>query len=193
MAAVERRSVIDMRRLGLVIAALAVAAVAARVATPSSSSHVRFSAALACGFERWKVKTLQDRPRLYRAHAITIGQLTSHERPTPLPPNRAPFERRVFSVDAAVTLVRHEPDGDFHLILEDGADHMIAESPSSACNGGATTYRRRQMRQARENLRLCAHARVAGVAFFDFNHAQTGVAPNAIELHPILDFACFSG
>jgi hypothetical protein len=39
-------------------------------------------------------------------------------------------------------------------------------------------------------LRLCSHARVVGVAFFDFKHGQTGVAPNAIELHPILDFAC---
>jgi integrase len=25
-----------------------------------------------------------------------------------------------------------------------------------------------------------------GVAFWDFKHGQTGVAPNAIELHPIL-------
>lgn len=31
------------------------------------------------------------------------------------------------------------------------------------------------------------------VAFSDFRHGQTGVAPNAIELHPILDFACLSG
>jgi hypothetical protein len=32
-----------------------------------------------------------------------------------------------------------------------------------------------------------------GVAFFDFDHGQTGVAPNAIELHPILRFACPTG
>jgi len=31
-----------------------------------------------------------------------------------------------------------------------------------------------------------------GVAFFDFPHGQTGVAPNAIELHPILGFRCLS-
>jgi hypothetical protein len=30
--------------------------------------------------------------------------------------------------------------------------------------------------------------RVTGVAFFDYNHGQTRVAPNAIELHPILGF-----
>jgi hypothetical protein len=57
---------------------------------------------------------------------------------------------------------------------------------------GATAFRRRQMRNARAKVRLCANARVVCVAFFDFNHGQTGVAPNAIELHPILDFACLS-
>jgi hypothetical protein len=181
-----------MRRAALVVALVALATVAARVAVPSRATHFRYSAALACGVERWKVKTLQDRPRLYRAHAISIAELTSHDRPTPLPPTRAPFERRVFSVDAAVTLVRREPDDDFHLVLEDGPDHMIAESPSPSCNRGATAYRRRQMREARAKLRVCAEARVVGVAFFDFKHGQTGVAPNAIELHPILDFACFS-
>ncbi len=29
--------------------------------------------------------------------------------------------------------------------------------------------------------------RVTGVGFFDFHHGQRGVAPNAIELHPVLD------
>jgi hypothetical protein len=49
------------------------------------------------------------------------------------------------------------------------------------------------MREARAKLRLSTQARVVGVAFFDFKHGQTGVAPNAIELHPILDFACVAG
>ena len=35
-----------------------------------------------------------------------------------------------------MTLVRHEADEDFHLVLQSGADHMIAESPSAACAGG---------------------------------------------------------
>jgi hypothetical protein len=34
---------------------------------------------------------------------------------------------------------------------------------------------------------------VTGVVFFDFDHGQTGVAPNAIELHPILAFRCLTG
>src|SRR5689334_19870711 len=28
---------------------------------------------------------------------------------------------------------------------------------------------------------------ITGIGFFDFLHEQTGVAPNAIELHPVLD------
>jgi hypothetical protein len=54
-------------------------------------------------------------------------------------------------------------------------------------------YRRRQMNDARAAVRLCSRARVVGVAFWDSKHNQTGVAPNAIELHPILGFACLSG
>jgi hypothetical protein len=46
------------------------------------------------------------------------------------------------------------------------------------------------MAQARRAVRLCQRANVTGVAFFDFQHGQTGVAPNAIELHPVLAFCC---
>jgi hypothetical protein len=59
---------------------------------------------------------------------------------------------------------------------------MVAESPNApACTVGATTYRRKQMLAARGK-----------VVFWDRPHNVTGRAPNAIELHPILDFACFS-
>jgi hypothetical protein len=52
------------------------------------------------------------------------------------------------------------------------------------------------MAAARTNVRLCSKARivgvVVGVVFWDRKHNVTGRAPNAIELHPILDFACFA-
>jgi hypothetical protein len=38
----------------------------------------------------------------------------------------------------------------------------------------------------------CPNPLIVGVAFFDFMHGQTGVARNAIELHPVLGFACLS-
>ena len=70
---------------------------------------------------------------------------------------------------------------------------MITEAPAPYCDRRATPLRRRQMRVARNHVRLCARARVTGVAFFDFDHGQTGVAPNAIELHPILGFRRLTG
>jgi hypothetical protein len=138
------------------------------------------------------VKTLQDRPTLIPARATTVAHLASLTPPSPLPSTRLPFERHIFSVVAAVTLVRPEADIDFHLVLRSGSSHMIAEASSPACTAHATPYRRRQMASVRNVVRLCSKARVVGVAFFDFKHGQTGVAPNAIELHPILGFACLS-
>jgi hypothetical protein len=89
------------------------------------------------------VKTLQDRPTLLPPASTTIHFLVTRPAPPTLPVNRLPLERHVYTVTAAVILVRQERDGDLH-----------------------------------------------GVAFFDFDHGQIGVAPNAIELHPILGFRC---
>ena len=60
---------------------------------------------------------------------------------------------------------------------------------------------RLKMRQARGALiracglpsavrfkRISGRATVSGVGFFDRPHRQTGVAPNGIELHPVLAF-----
>jgi hypothetical protein len=110
-----------------------------------------------------------------------------------LPNTRLPFEHHVYTVTAAVVLVRPEDDSDLHVVLQQGGNHMISEAPSPSCDRHATPYRRRQMRVARNHVRLCLRAHVTGVAFFDFDHGQTGVAPNAIELHPILNFRCLSG
>ncbi len=169
------------------VVALCVAG-AARVA-PGLGADAR----LLCGVERWSVKTLQDRPSLLPVRTTTLRFLVTRPAPQTLPSTRLPFERHVYRVTAAVTLVRPEDDGDFHLVLRDGALHMIAEAPSTSCVVGATPVRRAQIQAARAAVRLCARAQITGVAFFDFKHGQTGVAPNAIELHPILNFRCLSG
>ena len=139
------------------------------------------------------MKTLQDRPVLLPVRATTDAFLTGQPAPASLPSTRLPFERRVFQVTAAVTLVRKEADSDFHVMLHDGGNQMIAEAPSPSCAPRATAARRTQMGVARAAVRVCARAIVTGVAFFDFQHGQTGVAPNAIELHPILAFRCLTG
>jgi hypothetical protein len=163
------------------------------VAAPSGERHARFSAALACGVERWSIKTLKDRPRLLRTRGTTIAHLVGLPRPRPFPPPvRLALERRIYTVVAAVTLDRGEADLDHHLVLRSGGHTMIAETPSSLCTVGATAYRRKQMSDSRKVARICSKARVTGVAFFDYLHGQTGVAPNGIELHPVLGFACLS-
>jgi hypothetical protein len=180
--------------VALVALVALLAAVAARIAAPAPQRPVRFSAALACGLERWTVKTLQDRPRLLRAKRTTVAHLGSLTPPRSIPFfTRLPFEHHIFSVVAAVTLVRQESDEDLHVVLKSGKSQMITEAPSRACTSRATSVRRRQMTKARQAVRVCAKARVVGVAFFDYFHFQTGVAPNGIELHPILGFACLSG
>jgi hypothetical protein len=166
-----------------VVSALAVSA--ALATHPSNAATTA-----ACGVERWTVKTLQDRPRLLPPRKTTIHYLITRRAPSYLPDARLPFEHHVYTVIAAVVLVRPEDDSDLHVVLQQGRNHMISEAPSPSCDSHATPTRRRQMRVARSHVRLCARARVTGVAFFDFDHGQTGVAPNAIELHPILGFRC---
>jgi hypothetical protein len=179
---VRRSAVIGCLAAGAVVASAAAIAFGAG----SARGHLR----AVCGVERWAVKTLQDRPSLLPARPATVAYLTSLRPPHPLPLNRLPFERRIFRVQAAVTLVRSEADGDLHIVLDDGRETMLAEAPSSSCTARATALRRAQMSRARAAVRICARATVTGVAFFDFRHGQIGVAPNAIELHPVLGFRC---
>lgn len=80
---------------------------------------------------------------------------------------------------------------------------IISESVDGRCTDGSTVADK--IRGAREQILtiihstnattksvqklLGKHVRVTGVGFYDKLHGQTGVAPNGIELHPILDFA----
>ena len=162
-------------------------------ATSSGGSSNGGSGPALCGLERWTVKTLQDRPTLLPVQPTTIAYLVTRPNPGNLPSFRLPFERHVFRVSASVVLIRHEADSDFHLVLSDASGRTtIAEAPLPSCAPGATAARRREMAAVRSAVRVCARAAVTGVAFFDFQHGQTGVAPNAIELHPILAFRCLA-
>jgi hypothetical protein len=185
------RSSVSKRVFAVAIISVA-AAVAARVAAPSHGA-VRASAALSCGVERHVVKTLQDRPTLLPARRTTVAYLAGLARPRSLPYTRLPFERRIFSITAAVTQVRPEADQDVHFVIHSGSNHMIVEAPKAPfCTGNASPLRKQQMAAARKAARPCARAHIVGVAFWDYYHGQIGVAPNAIELHPLLGFQCVS-
>jgi hypothetical protein len=182
------------KRVAIVLLLAVLAGIAARIAAPGHARPLHPSRALMCGKERWITKTLQDRPRLISVKRETVADLAGLIRPKPAPVTRRNFERHIYSVDAAVTHVLVEADQDLHLVLEDGPAHMVAESPNAPlCTVSATDYRRKQIAAARTKVRICAKARIVGVVFWDHPHTVTGRAPNSIELHPILDFACFSG
>ena len=78
---------------------------------------------------------------------------------------------------------------------------MIAELPSRSCTAGATPKARVKIRRARNAFiaacgspsssfrRLSGTATISGVGFFDQIHGQTGVAPNGVELHPVVSFS----
>jgi hypothetical protein len=170
------------------VAAAGIALILSAVLTVGTASHA--GTTTSCGHERWTVKTLQDKPVLHSVQTNTIAQLITTPKPSQLPATRTSFEFNVFKVTAKVTKIIGEADGDLHLVISDGAHTMIAEAPVFECTVGATAYRRTQMKNARAAVRLCDSAELTGVAFFDFFHHQTGVAPNEIELHPVLAFHC---
>jgi hypothetical protein len=178
------------RQLAVAVAILlTVSWTATLPAAASRDAHAR----VLCGEERWTVKTLQDRPHLLPVRTVTLRYLVTLPKPASLPYTRLPFERHVFRVVAAFTAIRPEDDGDYHLILEAGGRTMIAETPEVACTSRATPAMRSAMQAARRSARVCARAAITGVVFFDYYHGQDGVAPNAIELHPVLGFRCLTG
>jgi hypothetical protein len=125
-------------------------------------------------------------------------------------------EETVWELNATLTGYKHESDGDYHLVIADGQGNtMIAEIPDPAAlaPGSFFTEQITAARQAFDNqfgLQLAAAAQpagtpqfaaaaivpalipasesvtVRGLGFFDFAHGQDGVAPNAIELHPVI-------
>ena len=84
---------------------------------------------------------------------------------------------------------------------------MIVEFPDAdTCSGAVGSAHAQEMRSARAALiaaegqpssshfiNLSGTATITGVGFFDFIHGQTGVAPNGIELHPVVSFSSDGG
>jgi hypothetical protein len=187
------------------IAALmsAVLLAAALVATPDPAG-----AAMKCGEERWSVKTLSDRAAAkvnYTPRHVGVQHLRLLPRPkvTTTSPRLRPYEFRTYRVHVRIKAAALEDDHDFHLIVAQPHHPqrtMILEFPNVHCKGPAGSIKRHAMNRARQGLkaacgpigtsfvRLHGRAIVRGVAFFDIDHGQNGVAPNAIELHPVLRF-----
>src|SRR5262249_46031848 len=102
-------------------------------------------------------------------------------------------------------------DHDFHIVIanpSNPSETMIVEIPDSACSGVCSSPKVKEITNARKAFAAAFPSNppatefqvvngtvlvdVTGVGFFDFSHHQTGLAPNCIELHPVLDIK-FSG
>lgn len=171
---------------------------------------VPFSTTGSCGVERWSVKTGTDADasliNLQSITQTTIATLVAQPAPSTLPSNNRvqPTETTVFQLHDTLTEYKLETDSDYHLVLSDGASHtMIAEIPDPACVGSSSPLLS-QIKSARSEFdarytptssfqTANVPVTVTGVGFFDFLHGQTGVAPNGIELHAVLDIQFGTG
>lgn len=100
-------------------------------------------------------------------------------------------------------------DHDLHVVIQDRAtdETMIVEFPDSACDGVCSSQYKADINNARasflaspsvtergtatssfKRLNKKVIVEVIGVGFWDFKHGQTGLAKNAIELHPVIWF-----
>jgi len=157
-----------------------------------------------CGVERWSVKTGTDADvglvNLNASTATTISYLRGLATPASLPANNRiqPTETTVFTINATLTQYKLESDSDYHLVIQDASGNtMIAEIPSPNCVGAGSPFGP-GIQNARSEFDAKYTATgsfqtanipiaIKGVGMFDFLHGQTGVAPNGIELHPLLD------
>ena len=72
------------------------------------------------------------------------------------------------------------------------AENINAPTPPAALGpGGAAQVEAAQV-EAAQTRQVAVPVTVTGLGYFDFNHGQLGVAPNAIELHPVINIV-FNG
>jgi hypothetical protein len=182
---------------------------AASTGTPNSPLGV------ACGVERWHVKTGIDADAAKvntKPQASTISTLAAIPQPSSAkakfgaPDKRlAPTEMTTYSLTATVTAYKTEADSDVHLALVDASGKtMIAEIPDPGCVGKTSPFAKQiaasralwdktyPPTKVKSGQSFASYVTVnrkvtlTGVGFFDVLHGQRGVAPNGIELHPVL-------
>ena len=158
-----------------------------------------------CGVERHDVKDLLDGFVPGAAQDTSVARLRALSVPPDAEKGRTEPERVVYRIQAVAVADKIEADSDVHLAIADPADPtatMIAEFPAASCLAKSTEAP--ELESARADLigalgdpptgskyhvlSPSPCITLTGVAFFDRLHGQRGVAPNGIELHPVLAF-----
>jgi hypothetical protein len=134
-----------------------------------------------------------------------VEALRALPKPSSYPDNNriGTVERTTYTLTANLLKMKREDDRDVHLVIADAAtsNTMIVELVDVACSGAISSPYKSQMQSARQAFEaacgtpttsfkdLTGTATMTGVGFFDVIHGQTGVAPNGIELHPLISFS----
>ncbi len=156
-----------------------------------------------CGTERWNIKTGTDP---YTGMVSLAPKLNTIATLAALPAagggtmRESPTETTLWELrDVTLTELKLETDSDEHLVLSDGTHTMLAEIPYPSCatNSPWLCFITKVRAEIDAKYTVGSSPQypsvvvsLRGVGFFDVLHGQTGVAPNAIELHPILQI-CF--
>lgn len=156
------------------------------------------------GDERWDIKTLTDADAKkvnFKADTVTIDFLR-----TIIPDrkigNKIPrfgIEFKTYVIKCDIREYRLEDDGDYHLVLvslKDTNKTMIGEIPLTFCESVAKSKYTKKFETSRQYFETKVMSKknktkrgvylIYGTAFYDKIHGQLGVAPNGIEIHPIL-------
>ena len=153
------------------------------------------------------MKTLSDpRARMvsYRPRRKTVRGLRALKRPRYHTTRKKGVETHTYRIRARLVEFKQEGDLDIHLVVAERGDArktMIVELPDPACLGSTVAKAKGAIAKANADIRascgnppragfrlLAGRATITGVGFFDSVHGQPGVAPNGIELHPVLGF-----
>jgi hypothetical protein len=154
--------------------------------------------------ERWSIKTGTDSgaPSINLGTYIssTIYNFYQSTRPSTIPSNSrvAPRETNQYRLSGTLTKYKLETDSDYHLVIVDTSGRtLVIEIPSPNCVGAGSPFGPGISNARREfDARFTATTSfkttstpvtVKGIGFWDFLHGQTGMAPNGIEVHPVLD------
>jgi hypothetical protein len=161
---------------------------------------------------RWAIKTGADRD----AQAVsktqkdtTVDQLIAIARPEVLTRRQKngqttdrrldPVETTLYRVRGAIVGYKLEPDGDYHIVIQGSSPDktMVVEIPDPAdvsassrwiaeIKSARSAFAKRFPTVGKRIKRANVSATITGVGFWDKKHGQTGVAPNGIELHPVI-------
>ncbi len=153
-----------------------------------------------CSGYRWNVKTGQDpqasQVNLGSVTPTTVGFLTSLSAQPSLSDNSrlAPTELTQYEITGTIVDYQLQHDNDCHVVIQDNSSSnvMITEIPDPACVPSSSPFaamaaNSRSVFSANAASAIGSTVAIKGVGFFDNNTLTSNVAPNKIELHPVLD------